>query len=445
MKVSIGIDSVDSQYGGCTTHVLYRIFKRLVENGYIESVLDYPYLVRLNPSIPHKTRGNGAVAINLELKKKVSLNTLIDEVTSVIVEYISGIHGDLSRVCAVIVPYELSGYFNDIYMKALTDFVHLDYVNNFIKPIEDKVVLPFGLNKGCVGALAALGWDRSKCTYELLIYRRTVSHTEIDREMFDSKFLAELDSLEEYRTFCNYDYESGRVVSVPHGPDPVLLGIRGLDPDKLVKAFSFLKPSEIVEGWCVFKTNQATGAHMIPRTSYELKPFRTGCLTGLVERVSIRPGGDVVISLTDGFGEIDAAVFKESGLTRYAHRLTSGDIIRVCGSIKLWDNLRPVLHVELLEIIDLVDKYLKFNPRCPKCGARMKSSGRNKGYKCLKCGFKTRDLLPETLKLHRGISTGLYLPTCKSVKHLGIPASLLNIPLDCCAKPPTVVSDFYSL
>ncbi|MEM0199588.1 MAG: tRNA(Ile)(2)-agmatinylcytidine synthase [Desulfurococcaceae archaeon] len=443
MKISIGIDSVDSQYGGCTTHVLYRIFKRLVENGYIESVLDYPYLVRLNPSIPHKTRGNGAVAINLELKKIASLDTLIDEVASVIVEYVNGIHGDLMRVCAAIVPYELSGYFNDIYVKALTDFVHLDYVSNFIKPIKDKVILPFGLNKGCVGALAALGWDKSRCSYELLIYR-PVSHTEADRKMCDSRFLAELDSLEEYRTFCNYDYEGGRAVSVPHGPDPVLLGIRGLDPDKLVKTLKFLKLSEVVEGWCVFKTNQATGAHMVPRASHELKPFRTGCLTGVVKHVSIRPGGDVVLSLTDGFGEIDVAVFKESGLTRYVRQLTSGDVIRACGSVKLWDNLRPVLHVELLEIVDLADKYLRLNPRCPRCGARMKSSGRNKGYKCLKCGFKAADLRPETLKLLRDINTGLYLPTCGSVKHLSIPASLLNTPLDCYAKPPTVVSDFYS-
>ncbi|MEM2006416.1 MAG: tRNA(Ile)(2)-agmatinylcytidine synthase [Sulfolobales archaeon] len=442
MKISIGIDSVDSQYGGCTTHVLYRIFKRLVDKRYIKSIVDYPYLVRLNPSIPYKTRGNGAVAINLELRVSESLNALIDEVANVVVEYINDVQGELSRACVAIVPYELSEHFNEIYVKALTDFVHLDYVSNFIKPIRDEVILPFGLNKGCVGALAALGWDKSTCSYELLIYR-SVFDKEKSREVVDSRVLAELDSLEEYGTFCNYDYESGRAVSVPRGPDPVLLGIRGLDPDKLVKALSFLRLSEAVEGWFIFKTNQATGAHMVPRTSLELKPFRTGCLTGVVNYVSIYPGGDVVLSLTDGLGKIDAAVFKESGLTRYARKLIAGDVVKVCGSVKLWDNLRPVLHVEFLEIIDLADKYLRLNPRCPKCGARMKSSGRNKGYKCLKCGFKASDLRSEILKLRRDIDIGVYLPTCRSVKHLSIPAPLLNMSLDCCEKPPTVVSDFY--
>lgn len=443
MKISVGIDSVDSQYGGCTTHLLYRLFRRLVEKDYVRDLLDYPYLVRLNPSIPHKTRGNGAVAISLELKDGRFLDHLVDELVDLIVEYASYIRGDLSKACAVLVPNNLSGRLYEVYAKALTDFVHLDYIKNLVSLLGDKVVLPLGLNKGCVGALAALGWDRSRCSYELLVYRRFPS-AEAGERTVDTKALAELDRMREFETFCSYDYKDGRAISVPRGPDPVLVGIRGLDPDRLVKAFSVLRLGEPVEGWIVFKTNQATGAHMVARPSIELKPFRTGCLAGLVKNVSIRPGGDVLLGITDGFGEMEVAVFKETGLTKYARQLKVGDIVRVCGSVKLWENSVPVLHAELIEVIEVEETLARLSPRCPRCGARMKSAGRGKGYKCVRCGLKARDLPPEVVEIPRDIATGVYLPGCGSVKHLSIPISLYSTTLECREKVPGVVSDFYA-
>lgn len=442
LKISIGIDSLDSQYGGCTTHVLYRVFKRLAEKGYVESVLDYPYLVRLNPSIPHKTRGNGAVAVSLELSDGKSLNHIVDEITKTIIEYVYHVNGDVSRACVAVVPYDLNEYFREIYLKALTDFVHLDYVRRIINPVRESVIFPLGLNKGCIGALAALGWDKSKCSYELLIYRHP-SHTGTSRRMIDTNSLAEIDMVQQYETFCTYDYEKNRTISVPQGPDPVLVGVRGLDPDKLVKILVVLKLVESIEGWMIFKTNQGTGAHMIPRPTHESKPFRTACLAGLVKDVFIRPGGDVLLNLFDGFGILEVAVFKETGLTKYARLLVTGDVVRACGSVKLWNDSRPVLHAELVEIIELEEKYFKRNPRCPNCGARMKSAGRGQGYRCLKCGFRALDVLPEILKQPREISAGTYLPKCGSVKHLGIPASLSNLSLECFERTPRFVSDFY--
>jgi len=59
--VWIGIDDTDSKEGGCTTYICYTIVRKLIENGI--DIIGYPRLVRLNPNIPWKTRGNGAVAI----------------------------------------------------------------------------------------------------------------------------------------------------------------------------------------------------------------------------------------------------------------------------------------------------------------------------------------------------------------------------------------------
>ncbi|MCE4608073.1 MAG: hypothetical protein F7B61_03835, partial [Caldisphaeraceae archaeon] len=58
--VTISFDDIDSQYGGCTTHFtgifLYNIKDKI-------DLIDHPLLVRLNPGIPWKTRGNASTAL----------------------------------------------------------------------------------------------------------------------------------------------------------------------------------------------------------------------------------------------------------------------------------------------------------------------------------------------------------------------------------------------
>ena len=54
----IGIDDTDSVKGGCTTWLATEIIKELSDFDLIGS----PRLVRLNPNVPWKTRGNGAVS-----------------------------------------------------------------------------------------------------------------------------------------------------------------------------------------------------------------------------------------------------------------------------------------------------------------------------------------------------------------------------------------------
>ncbi|MCS7099882.1 MAG: tRNA(Ile)(2)-agmatinylcytidine synthase [Sulfolobales archaeon] len=441
MRISIGVDSVDSQYGGCTTHALYRLFKNLLEKNYVEAVLDYPHLVRLNPSIPRKTRGNGAVAIDLEIRSGVTVELVATEVAEALERYLDETGGNPSRACAAVVLHGDAGRFRELYFRALTDFVHLDYVAKLVGVCGGSVLLPLGFNEGCVGALAAVGWDRSRCTYELLLYRKNRLTPE---RILHLGRLAEIDRSPEYETFCSYDYESGRAISVPRGPDPVLVGIRGLNPDKLTQIARSAKIAEDVEGWFLFKTNQAVGAHLVPRASADLKPFRTGCVLGVVTRVSTRPGGDVLLEVSDGYGSLGVAVFRETGLTRYVRNLVVGDVVRVCGSTKLWSDSNYVLHAELVEVVELAEVYVKHNPRCPNCGARVKSAGRGKGFKCVKCGFRSRNLPYELSRKPREIDVGTYLPSCGSAKHLSIPSPLLKVEVGSCERRPSSLTDFYS-
>jgi len=61
-ELHIGIDDTDSEKGGCTTYTATVLFQDLIERGFKPS--DFPWLVRLNPNIPWKTRGNGALAVH---------------------------------------------------------------------------------------------------------------------------------------------------------------------------------------------------------------------------------------------------------------------------------------------------------------------------------------------------------------------------------------------
>ena len=52
----IGFDDTDSLRGSCTTHLATLIIHEIFDQV---SFLDFPNLIRLNPNIPYKTRGNG--------------------------------------------------------------------------------------------------------------------------------------------------------------------------------------------------------------------------------------------------------------------------------------------------------------------------------------------------------------------------------------------------
>ncbi|HXU95761.1 MAG TPA: DNA-binding protein, partial [Candidatus Nitrosotalea sp.] len=63
----IGFDDTDSRKGMCTTFLAYKIVEYLKKERV--KFLDYPYLIRFNPNVPWKTRGNGAVALKIQTSK----------------------------------------------------------------------------------------------------------------------------------------------------------------------------------------------------------------------------------------------------------------------------------------------------------------------------------------------------------------------------------------
>src|SRR5688572_14952347 len=57
----LAFDDTDSRDGGCTTHLAFHVLLAMPELA----LSGLPRLVRLNPNVPWKTRGNGAVVLPL--------------------------------------------------------------------------------------------------------------------------------------------------------------------------------------------------------------------------------------------------------------------------------------------------------------------------------------------------------------------------------------------
>ena len=72
----IGIDDTDSIRKGCTTYIACLLMEELEKLNV--KFIDYPNLIRLNPNVPWKTRGNGALCLRFEyfltLEKKIKEN-----------------------------------------------------------------------------------------------------------------------------------------------------------------------------------------------------------------------------------------------------------------------------------------------------------------------------------------------------------------------------------
>mgnify|MGYP000906271590 CR=1 FL=1 len=67
IDIHLGIDDTDSNEGMCTTYLTTLILEELMKKNII--MTDYPNLIRLNPNIPWKTRGNASLCLRFKSDK----------------------------------------------------------------------------------------------------------------------------------------------------------------------------------------------------------------------------------------------------------------------------------------------------------------------------------------------------------------------------------------
>ena len=424
MVLWIGVDDTDSLQGMCTTFLATELVRELTREY---DLIGYPRLVRLNPNIPWKTRGNGAICLRIgegrgpsrvvgrigdrEIRSFPRSRSdprpaeVRDRVAKV-VETWSRFEDDTTNPAFAILERPPSA---GLYWKAVRHVVSL---SEALRSAEGRgLVVRYKNGRGAIGALAAAAWRPRDRTYEVLAYR-SESRWGTPRAI-DSESVREMDRSFP-STFNNYDFANDCVVIAPRSPCPVLFGIRGDDVSLLPQAMSALR-GEALDRWLLFETNQGTDDHVIPKARPNVN--ETVRVTGRVTSPGrTLAGGHVVFRM----GRVDVVAYEPSKqFRRVVRRLAVNDRVRAIGAVR---EVPRSLNLEKLEVLDLAVVTRKVaNPFCQACGKHAKSRGKGAGFRCARCGVRFPSEAATTIPVPRGLTTVWYEPPVGSRRHLSKP------------------------
>ncbi|MHC1610866.1 MAG: TiaS agmantine-binding domain-containing protein [Candidatus Methanospirareceae archaeon] len=422
----IGIDDTDSKNGMCTTYLCAVLVDELRRYGEVSR----PRLVRLNPCIPFKTRGNGAVSFEIRVSTGKE-ETVKEEVKSRVCEFSELEEGETNP--GVVFIDDKRGSEEEIervlklkhfYETAVRDVVRIEHAHELLSELDFDY---FGLKnqRGLIGALAAASFlFVQKCepayydfTYELIVYRRKERWG--TPRVIAEESVWKADEATYPLTWDTVDLANKRVVLAPHSPCPVLFGIRGESVAAIYNAYTLID-AEPAEREMLFITNQGTDSHLI---TYEeakgtLHDYHSYILDGVVEsNPRTIEGGHVVVALSlsqNPDEHIECVAYEPTkGFREIIRELRIGDEVTVYGSFK-----NRTINLEKIELRRL-NVEVKSNPRCGKCGKRMESAGRSQGYRCKRC--KTYCSEKEVQVVNRGIEEGLYEVPPVARRHISKP------------------------
>jgi len=414
----IGIDDTDSPKGMCTTFLAYKIVNRLKKENV--DFLDFPNLVRFNPNIPWKTRGNGAVGLKISTNNPKKIKNLVKQYVKQYSDVKNGANPGLVFCQDGKIPEEFSKLSSD----AMWKLIH----RSDAKKILSKHKLDFfylGNGQGLIGATSIIGYNFQDQTYELLSYRKSSQFGK--KRLLDKSKVKQMQEKTYPNTFNSFDSKKNKLLLMPHGPDPVFYGVRGENSEILISASKMIKPKEKLAGYLIFKSNQGTGDHLKNEIDVNtFLPYTSGVLKGIVNSTPIMTkGGHVFFTINVGNKKIHCAVYKPTKITHIAKELIVGDKIKVGGGVRKATRTLPrILNLEFIEILKLEKKSKLVNPLCPKCKKRMKSKGKNQGFQCVRCKNtfpnKKYQLIPRSIKKQ------LYIPDASAHRHLTKPVQRMN-------------------
>lgn len=417
--LNIGFDDTDSPKGMCTTFLAYKIVDLLRKHK--TEFLDFPRLIRFNPNIPWKTRGNGAVSIRIKTRNPSKVKNQIKNLVSKYSDVKNGANPGLVFFESDTIPSEFINFSN----LAMWQLIKRNNAKRFAKK-NDLEFFYQGNGQGLVGAIGAIGYDFQDHTLELLSYRK---RTKFGKERKISTESVKIMQEKTYpNTFNSFDTKKGRILITPHGPDPVFYGVRGENVSSLVYATKILKSDEKLDGYMIFKSNQGTGDHLKNELNFEnMKPYASGKITGIVSNTpKIVKGGHVFFKIISKNHEFWCAVYKPTGISSIASNLIRGDKICVGGGVRKASKKFPrIINLEFIDIIHLEKNLSKSNPICKKCNKKMKSKGLNQGFQCIRCGKKSSKKI--TVEISRKVKKQLYIPNMSAHRHLTRPLQRIGI------------------
>jgi tRNA(Ile2)-agmatinylcytidine synthase len=396
----IGIDDTDSRERGmCTTYVATRLVRELERAG---GEVTRTVLVRLNPAVEHKTRGNAALAVHCETTP-ARARACLEEVLPLAAT--GDDHTNPGAVVADCTPAAVPDGVADVTERAVRDYCTVAGARETASEAGFDC-LTRGNGRGVIGALAAVGAWRAldDWTYECIAYRER-DRWGTDREVDDDSVFAAAGA--GYPEVWDTVDRVERVpVCVPRTPCPVLYGIRGESPEA-VRAVADRIESEPVQQRRVFATNQGTDAHLRNATVAAATDGRSYRLEGTVrEAPETREGGHVFLRVGDAGETLDAAAFEPTKRFRdHVRALRPGDRITACGEVSA-----GTLKLEKFAVRELV-RTEQVTPDCPECGRSMSSAGRNAGYRCRDCETSADGRVSRRLDRH--LERGWYeVPPC---------------------------------
>tara|TARA_B100000029_G_scaffold343826_1_gene336254 strand:- start:11313 stop:12632 length:1320 start_codon:yes stop_codon:yes gene_type:complete len=409
----IGIDDTDSPKGMCTTFLAYKIINRLKKENV--DFLDFPNLVRFNPNIPWKTRGNGAVGLKISTNNAQKIKNIVKQYVKQYSDVKNGANPGLVFYQNDNLPQEFSKLSSD----AMWKLIH----RNYAKKLLSKYNLDFfflGNGQGLVGATSVIGYNFNDQTYELLSYREK---SKFGKKRYLNKFKVKQMQEKTYpKTFNSFDSRKNKILLMPHGPDPVFYGIRGENSKILISASKMIQPKEKLAGYLIFKSNQGTDDHLKNEIDVDnFLPYTSGKLHGIVNSKPItKKGGHVFFSIIVHNKKIPCAVYKPTKMTNIAKELIIGDKIIVGGGIRKATKTYPrILNLEFIEILKLKKNVKLVNPTCKNCKKRMKSKGKNQGFQCKICK-RTSNLKTQQI-ISRSLEKIIYIPEVSAHRHLTKP------------------------
>ncbi len=428
ITLNIGFDDTDSLRGSCTTFLALRLVERISNDV---DFLDYPRLIRNNPNIPWKTRGNGAIGLTLKVEED-KIESIVERAINILNEMSE--EDNNTNPGLVITKGEVPQELKQFAYKALTEVISIATAKDFAEKFCFKHYT-IGNGRGLIGGIAAIGNtlqpESEDFTYELLTYRLP-QNIKKKREI-DYESLIQADKKYSPQVFNNIDEESNKIIIAPAGPDPVLYGIRGEEPTILLEMMKKIKTKEQISAYCIFRTNQATDQHFKYASSDVVNFNVFKGKIKVLEKPKVIPGGHVILhgELENNKSKVDIAAFEPSkGFRDIIKNLLPEDKIMAFGGVKYKEEFHGfTIQLEKCEILFVSKHFKEESPFCPSCNNRMISNGFNKGHKCRKCGHKDRELTKVRTPIDRKISKGLFIPPAQAQRHLVKPHKRYNLPL----------------
>ncbi len=397
----IGIDDTDSPEGMCTTYLGAVLARRLIRE---HMRVGEARLVRLNPNVTFKTRGNAAIMLDVEGNPDRAF-----VIACALVEELADFSCENTNPGVVVTERKPDMAF---YQKAVTNYCTVEEAIGVLNAISARY-RGWKNRRGLIGATAAVASDLPDTTSEILVYRepaRFGTPRSVDRQsLFDAE------AMTFPHTWDTVDMTTNVVVCVPHTPDPVLFGIRGESPHWVMVARQ-LVDSERPGLEQIWVTNQGTDAHLLQGTIGELREGLSYHVQGIVTNPP-RTGTGGHVSFTIRYRDADMrcmAYEPTKNFRQVVRQLMPGDEVIAAGSYK-----RKSINLEKMKVVSLERQEITRPPLCPACTKRMTSDGRGKGWKCKKCG--ARGDTPDVQEISRTLRPGWYEVPPTARRHLAQP------------------------